>query len=84
MPPQAAGNIQIQNEELRITQTMPADDPELTPADIARYGQNYLIEMDGIELYRLLAEAEKNEKRAANGTLRSTRAHDRMARPTAN
>jgi VIT1/CCC1 family predicted Fe2+/Mn2+ transporter len=35
------------------------------PSDITRYGQNYLIEMDGIELYRLLAEAEKDEKRAA-------------------
>ena len=33
-------------------------------ADIARYGQNYLIEMDGIELYRALAAAEKDEKRA--------------------
>ncbi|MBM2802767.1 MAG: Rubrerythrin protein [Deltaproteobacteria bacterium] len=38
---------------------------EPTQADIARYGQNYLIEMDGIELYRSLAEAEKDEKRAA-------------------
>jgi VIT1/CCC1 family predicted Fe2+/Mn2+ transporter len=36
-----------------------------TLGDIARYGQNYLIEMDGIELYRLLAEAEKDERRAA-------------------
>src|SRR5574341_311195 len=35
-----------------------------TQADIARYGQNYLIEMDGIELYRSLADAEKDEKRA--------------------
>jgi vacuolar iron transporter family protein len=33
-------------------------------ADVARYGQNYLIEMDGIELYRSLAEAEENEQRA--------------------
>ena len=33
--------------------------------DITRYRQNYLIEMDGIELYRLLADAEKDEKRAA-------------------
>ena len=33
--------------------------------DIVRYGQNYLIEMDGIELYRALAAAEKDEKRAA-------------------
>jgi len=33
-------------------------------ADLARYGQNYLIEMDGIELYRSLAQAEKNDQRA--------------------
>jgi VIT1/CCC1 family predicted Fe2+/Mn2+ transporter len=33
-------------------------------ADVARYGQNYLIEMDGIALYRALAEAEKNDQRA--------------------
>jgi VIT1/CCC1 family predicted Fe2+/Mn2+ transporter len=39
--------------------------PEPTQADIARYGQNYLIEMDSIELYRSLAVAEKDEKRAA-------------------
>jgi VIT1/CCC1 family predicted Fe2+/Mn2+ transporter len=36
-----------------------------TGPDIARYAQNYRIEMDSIELYRLLAEAEKDEKRAA-------------------
>jgi VIT1/CCC1 family predicted Fe2+/Mn2+ transporter len=36
----------------------------ISPADVARYGQNYLIEMDGIELYRSLAEAEKSEQRA--------------------
>ncbi len=35
-----------------------------TAADVARYGQNYLIEMDGIELYRALAAAEKDDKRA--------------------
>src|SRR5918999_3374642 len=35
-----------------------------TAADIARYRQNYLVEMDGIELYRALAAAEKDEKRA--------------------
>ena len=42
-------------------------DPQISSAqtDIARYAQNYLIEMDGIELYRLLADAEKDEKRAA-------------------
>jgi VIT1/CCC1 family predicted Fe2+/Mn2+ transporter len=35
-----------------------------TPADIARYKNNYLIEMDGIALYRSLAAAEKDRKRA--------------------
>jgi vacuolar iron transporter family protein len=35
-----------------------------TAADVARYQQNYLVEMDGIELYRALAAAEKDEKRA--------------------
>ena len=35
-----------------------------TAEDVARYGQNYLIEMDGIELYRALAAAEKDDKRA--------------------
>lgn len=35
-----------------------------TAADVARYRQNYLVEMDGIELYRVLAAAEKDEKRA--------------------
>jgi len=33
-------------------------------ADIARYQNNYLIEMDGIALYRSLAAAERDEKRA--------------------
>jgi len=42
-----------------------ADLATSTEADIARYRQNYLIEMDGIELYRLLADAEKDDKRAA-------------------
>ena len=37
---------------------------ESSAADIARYRQNYLVEMDGIELYRALAAAEKDEKRA--------------------
>jgi VIT1/CCC1 family predicted Fe2+/Mn2+ transporter len=32
--------------------------------DVARYRQNYLVEMDGIELYRVLAAAERDEKRA--------------------
>ena len=43
---------------------MAQSDVDTSPADIARYGQNYLIEMDGIELYRALAAAEKDEKRA--------------------
>jgi len=33
-------------------------------ADVARYQQNYLVEMDGIEMYRALAAAEKDEQRA--------------------
>jgi VIT1/CCC1 family predicted Fe2+/Mn2+ transporter len=33
-------------------------------ADVARYQNNYLVEMDGIALYRSLAAAEKDEKRA--------------------
>ncbi len=33
-------------------------------ADVSRYQHNYLIEMDGIELYRALASAEKDQKRA--------------------
>ena len=36
-----------------------------TQADVARYQQNYLVEMDGIALYRSMAAAEKDEKRAA-------------------
>jgi len=34
-------------------------------ADFERYRSNYLAEMDGIALYRALAAAEKDEKRAA-------------------
>jgi VIT1/CCC1 family predicted Fe2+/Mn2+ transporter len=37
---------------------------ESVHADVARYQNNYLIEMDGIALYRSLAAAEKDEKRA--------------------
>src|SRR5688500_2067403 len=37
---------------------------ESSAADVARYRQNYLVEMDGIELYRALAAGEKDEKRA--------------------
>ena len=36
-----------------------------TQADVDRYRQNYLVEMDGIALYRSMASAEKDEKRAA-------------------
>lgn len=36
-----------------------------TPADIARYRQNYLVEMDGIALYRAMAGAETDDHRAA-------------------
>jgi VIT1/CCC1 family predicted Fe2+/Mn2+ transporter len=38
---------------------------KITPADVARYKQNYLVEMDGITLYRTLAKVEKDEKRSA-------------------
>ncbi len=38
---------------------------KISPADVARYRQNYLVEMDGITLYRTLAKAEKDEKRSA-------------------
>src|ERR671919_875068 len=37
---------------------------ETALADVARYQQNYLVEMDGIALYRSMAAAEKDEKRA--------------------
>ena len=36
-----------------------------TRDDLDRYRANYLAEMDGIALYRALAGAEKDEKRAA-------------------
>ena len=36
----------------------------VTVADVARYQQNYLVEMDGIALYRSMAAAEKDETRA--------------------
>jgi VIT1/CCC1 family predicted Fe2+/Mn2+ transporter len=34
-------------------------------SDVARYRQNYLVEMEGIALYRSMAAAEKDPKRAA-------------------
>ena len=36
----------------------------VTKADVERYRQNYLIEMDGIALYRSMAAAEKDKSRA--------------------
>jgi len=38
---------------------------KLTASDVARYQQNYLVEMDSITLYRSLARAEKDRERAA-------------------
>lgn len=34
-------------------------------ADVERYRQNYIVEMDGIALYRAMAAAEEDEQRAA-------------------
>src|SRR5581483_242759 len=34
-------------------------------ADVERYRQNYIVEMDGIALYRAMADAEADEQRAA-------------------
>jgi vacuolar iron transporter family protein len=36
-----------------------------TPADVERYRQNYIVEMDGIALYRSMAAAERDSDRAA-------------------
>src|SRR5262245_19704234 len=38
--------------------------PKLNESDVDRYQANYMSEMDGIALYRALAAAEKDEKRA--------------------
>jgi VIT1/CCC1 family predicted Fe2+/Mn2+ transporter len=38
---------------------------KLSTADLSRYRQNYLVEMDGITLYRSLAQAEKDKERVA-------------------
>lgn len=43
---------------------MKEDRETVAAADIARYLKNYLVEMDGITLYRSLAAAEEDEKRA--------------------
>jgi vacuolar iron transporter family protein len=40
-------------------------EPKIAREDLARYRENYFTEMDGIALYRALAAAEKDEKRAA-------------------
>ena len=39
-------------------------EPSKTQADVERYRQNYLVEMDGIALYRSMAAAEKDKSRA--------------------
>jgi len=39
--------------------------PTITAADVARYRQNYIVEMDGIALYRAMAAAERDKQRAA-------------------
>ena len=36
-----------------------------SPADVDRYRQNYIVEMDGIALYRSMAAAEDDRQRAA-------------------
>ncbi|HEX5608034.1 MAG TPA: VIT1/CCC1 transporter family protein [Candidatus Binatia bacterium] len=36
-----------------------------TPADVERYRQNYMVEMDGIALYRSMAAVERDSQRAA-------------------
>jgi vacuolar iron transporter family protein len=38
--------------------------PDPSQADVQRYRHNYLVEMDGIALYRSMAAAERDEKRA--------------------
>lgn len=39
-------------------------EPNRTQADVERYRQNYLVEMEGIALYRSMAAAEKDRSRA--------------------
>jgi VIT1/CCC1 family predicted Fe2+/Mn2+ transporter len=43
---------------------MPQAQQNITPEDVDRYRQNYLVEMDGIALYRTMAAAEKDKARA--------------------
>lgn len=44
---------------------MMAKSQTVTRADLERYRANYMVEKDGIALYRAMAAAEKDEKRAA-------------------
>jgi|CXWL01.1.fsa_nt_gi VIT1/CCC1 family predicted Fe2+/Mn2+ transporter len=44
--------------------TTPEDRPKANPADIKRFRQNYQGEIDGVELYKMLARAEKDPARA--------------------
>src|SRR5258706_4730425 len=37
----------------------------ITEKDIARYRENYLVEMDGIAMYRAMAAAEQDQERVA-------------------
>lgn len=37
----------------------------VSEADVARYRENYLVEMDGIALYRAMAAAEKDQERVS-------------------
>ncbi len=41
-----------------------AQQSKSTGADVERYRQNYIVEMDGIALYRAMAAAEKDDQRA--------------------
>jgi VIT1/CCC1 family predicted Fe2+/Mn2+ transporter len=43
---------------------MNEDRETVAATDVARYRKNYLVEMDGITLYRALASADKDPKRA--------------------
>ena len=40
------------------------DGPKASAADIKRYRENYQGEIDGVEMYRRLARAEKDQARA--------------------
>src|SRR5499427_4600947 len=52
-----------QEAEIKKVQRMQSQSVA-TAADVDRYQQNYLVEMDGIALYRSMAAAEKDEARA--------------------